>query len=253
MKLTIIIPVYISDPLHLDFTRQTLESIQTTHDYQVIIVNNYCSPQFQNDLSLLASGYTLVANPSGNILASAWNLGIRYAFKNRSNFCLILNNDLILHPQCIDNLVSFAGKHPEFLLWSASEWANSRTLTKALLTPSFSPHPHFSCFMLSSQTVKKVGYFDEHFTMGYFEDNDYHTRILLKGDQAAATDSAKFYHYGSRTINVDDRLRIEGKYHYQLNRVYFQKKWGLDIHGRAFSPPETILKEIYPHPFNKTP
>jgi len=291
MKLTLVIPVYISDPLHLDFTRQTLESIHTHHSHQVILVNNFCKPEFETELSKLTStpevsfdsaqdahtsGVKLVNNPSGNILAASWNLGMKLAFnqdgvseflgaqdlkrsaeerapKNtetspHSDYCLIINNDIILHPQAIDNLVAFAQKHPEFLLWSASEWANARTLAQAKLTSRFSPHPHFSCFMVSPKTIETVGWFDEKFSFGYFEDNDYHTRILLKGFQAAATDSAKFYHYGSRTINVDDNLKIEGKYHYQLNRAYFKKKWGLDIHGRAFDPPEAILKEIHIHP-----
>lgn len=280
MKLTLVIPVYISNELHLDFTRQTLESIQTAHDYEILIINNFCAPQFLDQLtSLLSAHCSLLPNPAGNILAASWNLGIKYAFapggaelqestpgagrrhpvagsrgrtilsSNRlmnSDFCVIMNNDLILHPQCLDNLVKFAQKHPEFLLWSASEWSDARTLSRAKMTQSFSLHPHFSLFMLSPKTIKEVGYFDENFTFGYFEDNDYHTRILQRGFQAAATDSAKFYHYGSRTINVDDNLKIEGKYHYQQNREYFKKKWGLDIHGRAFDPPEKILQYLSP-------
>lgn len=281
MKLTIVIPVYISTDLHLDFTRLTIESIKTKHDYQVIVINNFCEPQFQAKLDQLATlpRTQVIDNPKGNILASAWNLGIKLSFEKKrrhssnlrpqpdmptqidpgseapldpgsnrpADFCLLLNNDILLHPLCIDNLVQFAKDHPEFLLWSASEWADARTLAKAKLSSKFSLHPHFSLFMVSPKTIETVGYFDEHFIMGYFEDNDYHTRILVKGFQASAADNAKFYHYGSRTINVDDDLKIEGKFHYQQNRAYFKKKWGLDIHGRAFDPPEAILKEIKPN------
>jgi GT2 family glycosyltransferase len=261
MHLSLIIPLYISDPLHLDFTRQTLESIKTKHDYRVLLIVNYCAPQFKADLKKLVTGNrSLVTNPHGNILAAAWNLGIKTAFgqkpeKNKlvtghwslvSDYTLILNNDIILHPHCIDNLVAFAQAHPEFLLHTASQWPSARTLTTAPLTDNYSLHPHFSCFMVSQKTIQEVGYFDEHFTMGYFEDNDYHTRMLVKGYQAAATDSAKFYHYGSRTISVDDSLKPLAQKHYQQNRAYFQKKWGLDIHAKAFDPPEEILKHIKP-------
>ena len=259
MKLTIVIPIYVSDPLHLDFTRQTLATIKTRHDYEVFLIVNFCKPEFKTELKkLVACRLSLVANNRGNILAAAWNLGISKAFESRitnhesrtSDYCLLLNNDILLHPKCIDNLATFAQNHPEFLLWSGTVWPDSRTLAKAKWDGSFSLHPHFSCFMVSPQTIAEAGFFDEHFTMGYFEDNDYHTRILLTGHQTAATTTARFYHYGSRTINVDDNLSIEAKFHYQENRAYFKKKWGLDIHGRAFSPPDTILKEIYPHPFN---
>ena len=245
MPLTIVVPVYISSDLHLDFTRQTLESIKTSHDHEVLVVVNHCEPQYKDALnSLLTTSSSLLPNPKGNILASAWNLGLDHMVKSKSDYALVINNDIVFHPKCIDNLIVFAQAHPEFLLWSASEWSNQRTLASAKLTQSFSLHPHFSCFMVSPKTIQEVGLFDEHFTMGYFEDNDYHTRILQKGFQAAATDSAKFYHYGSRTINVDDDLKIEGKYHYQKNREYFKQKWGVDIHGQAFDPPEEILKAI---------
>jgi hypothetical protein len=331
MNLTIVIPLYITDPLHLDFTRQTLATIQSKHNYQVILINNFCVPKFETELnSLVASRESLVTNPSGNTLAAAWNLGIKLAFDRRdkivksrqsstevtgsrngrigslptgeaglreavatkeggssnrepripnrkspiqntanrpttqpsnyllptvhnplsSDYCLILNNDILLHPQAIDNLVQFALDHPEFLLWSSSEWPNARTLKQAKWDGSFSLHPHFSSFMVSPKTVDQVGYFDENLKMAYFEDNDYHIRLLLSGSQAAATTTSTFYHYGSRTINVDDNVKIEAKYHYQLNRDYMTKKWGLDLHGRGFSPPDTILKEIYSRPFN---
>ena len=251
MKLTIVIPVYIANDLHLDFTRQTLGSIKTKHDHEVLLINNYCAPELIQELSLLASHYPLVTciqNSNGNILASAWNLGIKLSFA--SDFCIILNNDILLHPQAIDNLVDFSQGHPEFLLWSGTEWPNQRTLSEATWDNSFSLHPHFSCFMVSPQTIEKIGWFDEHFAMGYFEDNDYHTRLMLAGYQASASTAVKFYHYGSRTINVDDSLKSEAKYHYQKNRAYFKKKWGLDIHGHGYSPPAKILKEIYSHPFN---
>lgn len=253
-SLSIVIPVYVSTPLHLEFTRETIASIRTQQPYQVFIINNYCSPAYQPVLDQLAADFphlTIIDNPKGNILASAWNLGINLSFsreKNHSSFCLLLNNDLILHPKAIDHLVKFAHTYPDFLLWSASEWPKARTLTQAKLTLSWSPHPHFSCFMVSPQTIKTIGYFDEHFTGGYFEDNDYHTRILVAGKVAAATDSAKFYHYGSRTVNVDDDLKVTSQKYYQQNRQYFKKKWGVDIHQRAFSPPEAILQELKPTP-----
>lgn len=287
MKLTIVIPLYLSDPLHMDFTRQTLESIKTKHDYEVILIVNYCSPSLETDLSsLLTTHRSLFTNDKGNILASAWNLGMKIAFSSstlgeaelaqslrseraqrnrvprlkaeetgssstrdrklepKSDYCLILNNDLILHPQAIDNLVTFAESHPDFLLWTMTEWSDMRTLAKAKWDGSFSLHPHFSAFMVNHRTLQLIGWFDENLRPAYFEDNDYHIRILLKGKHAAATTTAKFYHFGSRTVNVDDALKPSVKAGYQQNRIYMKKKWGLDPHGKAFDPPEEILKHI---------
>jgi GT2 family glycosyltransferase len=281
MKLTVIVPIYLSDPLHQEFTQTTLDSIQTKHETNFIIINNFAKPQFQPFLKELNAqkNTTVLDNPKGNILAAAWNLGIRHSLPltkgelegvesdkpqtsnsnhpassiqhPTSDYCLLINNDLIFHPQAIDNLVDFAQNHPECILWTASEWPNMRTLSQATWEEdNFSPHPHFSCFMVNQHTVDTVGLFDENFEMGYFEDNDYHIRILLSGNQAGATDSSKFYHFGSRTIHVDDKLNRLSRVHYQKNRKYLESKWGIDLHGKGFSPPEAILKETYPHPFN---
>jgi GT2 family glycosyltransferase len=251
VNLSIVIPVYISDPLHLDFTRQTLESIKTKHVYHTYLIVNYCHPKLAKSLQKLVNGNrSLVTNPRGNILASAWNLGLKLSHEAHANYTLLLNNDLVLHPTAIDNLIKFAQKHPEFLLWSAVEHDNLRTLKEATLEGSYSHHPHFSAFMVSQKTIATVGLFDENFRLGYFEDNDFHLRILKAGYQATATTTAKFYHYGSRTAAVDDDLRLQLKPAYQQNRAYFQTKWGIDIHGQAFNPPESILEVTYQTPFN---
>jgi hypothetical protein len=179
MKLTIIIPVYISNELHLDFTRQTLESIKTKHEYDVYVVNNYCHPQYISSLQKLVTGsWSLVPNPKGNILASAWNLGLDLAFPTQAtrnqkpetrnsnelvtgswsliaDYCLIINNDIIFHPQCIDNLVAFAQTKSDFLLWSASEWPNLAPYIKPPLLHPGLPTPTLAAsWSIKKQSIK---------------------------------------------------------------------------------------------------
>lgn len=253
MNLTVSIPIYLSDPLHADFTRQTIDSITTKHSYQIQVVVNHTSDKFAPFLKQLQElpHLTLTKNPKGNQLAAAWNLGLKQGIQNKSDYILIINNDILFHPKAIDNLVLFAQDRPEYLLWTGCEWPDMRTLSQATWDNSFDQHPHFSCFMITTRTVDTVGYFDENLQGAYFEDNDYHTRLLLSGHKAAKTTTARFYHYGSRTANIDDRLRAINKANYQKNRKYLEKKWGLDFHGQGFHPPEAILKKVYSHPFNK--
>ena len=253
MKLLISIPIYFSDPLHIDFTWQTINSIQTKHNYQILVVNNYCHPDFKPALTEIASNpkVTVLENPTGNNLAISWNMGLKQASQDNYDAALTINNDILFHDQAIDNLIDFAAKHPEFVLWTGTEWADMRTLAKATWDGSHGENPHFSCFLTSQATIDQIGYFDEKLQGAYFEDNDYHTRILLAGKKAAATTTSKFYHYGSRTANIDEDLRRVNKQNYQTNRKYMKRKWGLDFHGQGFNPPEDILKEIYKTPFNK--
>jgi len=252
MKLTLVVPVYLTDSLHQEFTLETIDSVNSSHPINTLVVVNHASPSFAPFLDEVNTRKStqVLHNPRGNILGAAWNQGILSGLESGSDYVLLANNDIVFHPKCIDNLVRFAQSHPDYLLWTASEWSNLRTLKQATWDDSHSPHPHFSCFMVNKQTVDTVGWFDENLKVGYFEDNDFHIRILIAGREAHATNTAKFYHYGSRTINVDDNLRQTIKPAYEKNRTYIKKKWGLDIHGKAYSPPEKILDEIYHHPFN---
>lgn len=252
MQLGIVIPVYLSHELHVQFTQEALESIQSSHRLSISVVDNYHSDAFSSDLARLENDRTTVLkNPQGNSLSAAWNLGIERSFSAGAAFVLVMNNDIVLHPQALDNLVLFAEKHPEFLLYSGTEWPNLRTLKQSEWDGSFAEHPHFSCFMVKPETVSLIGYFDEAIDGAYFEDNDYHTRILLAGKKAVATTTSKFYHYGSRTVEIDDELKLQIKPRYEKNRAYMQRKWGIDFQTESFSPPEKILEKCFSTPFNR--
>jgi GT2 family glycosyltransferase len=247
--LTIVIPVYLSHSLHAQFTKETIDSIKSKHSLRTVIIVNHTTPEFEPFLTSQKVDH-LIYSPK-NSLSKAWNMGIKYGLQKNTDYILILNNDIVLHPKAIDHLVIFAAKHPEFLLWSGVEHDNLRTLAQSSADNSYSHHPHFSCFMLNRRSTETVGFFDENLDTAYFEDNDYHIRILLSGHHAAATTTARFYHYGSRTAQVDDSLRLKLKPFYQKNRRYIEKKWGIDLHGKGFSPPEKILDDIFPRPFNR--
>jgi GT2 family glycosyltransferase len=260
MRVGITIPAYISSDILADFTRQTIESIKSkNNELEIYVVFNGGSPEFypkveNYKLDESVKKFEVIDNTAHNVVSMAWNLGIKTGLANGCDFVMAINNDLVLHHDCVDNLVTFADMHPEFLMWSASEWIEIKTLNgikEADINWEFNDHPHFSFFMVNQNTIDKVGYFDENFKMGYFEDADYHYRVLLAGGKAGKTEAAKFYHYGSRTIKVDDELFGLNKRSYEDNRKYLFKKWNLDFHSKVYEPPEEALKDGYQTPFNK--
>ena len=254
MKLLITIPVYISNELHAEFTEITLKSIKTVHDYEIYLIKNYCKPEFESQLKQFQLDQLcgIIINPKGNSVPASWNLGIQIGIDKHADFILIPNNDLIFHSKCIDNLIKFAYQHPEFILWTASEHEDMRTINFIKLNDSFDEHPHFSCFMISPKTIELLkakeertkepnpGFFDENFKVAYFEDGDYHQRILRAGYKAGKTASALFYHFGSRTIHVDDELYTSNKRSYEDNRAYFKQKWGFDPHNSVINNDDPI-------------
>lgn len=284
MKIGIIIPVYISKELHLEFTEKTIESIATfNHQTEVLVITNHCAEEYRERLNNLPDVYTrnlnthgslsVLDNPNGNCLSAAWNLGLDY-FSNegpqKADYILIPNNDIIFHPELINNLVSFAQDYPDFYMWTANEHANMRTIRTEPIesepkkgTYNWDEHPHFSCFMVSPESMKRLyefekdtsekypGRFDEEFRPAYFEDGDMHNRILRAKGVAAKTASAVFYHFGSRTIKVDEELNMKNKRTYEAARDHFIDKWGWDPHGRVVDNDDPIRYKIK-QPYEKT-
>lgn len=252
MKIYISIPLYVTNELHADFARQTIDSITSSHGHQIRLglventedaaKNLYFAPRFRQ-------GTNLDITPNDNNVSKAWNIGIQLGMDWGADYIIVPNADIVFNKQCIDNLVLFAQEHPGFVMWTASDWANLRTIQSPDMDNNFDEHPHFSCYMVDKTFFNKVGKFDENFSPAYFEDNDMHHRILVGGYTAAKTGSAKFYHYGSRTIKSDDELNKKNGVTYEKNRQYFKSKWGYDPHGAALSNAER-LEVGYAHPFN---
>ena len=252
--IAITFPIYIKNEDHLYFTEKTLDSISTKHDVKIITVVNYVEPSLEKQTHDLLDKYDVevIKNTTNNV-SGAWNLGIKTAFAHGIDYVLIPNNDIVIHPACIDNLVKFAyDTKDEFVLWSAAQHANLRTLKLATIDDSYDNHPGFSFFMVTRDGVNKMikaeegtgepdpGFFDIGYVGAYFEDQDYHQRILRAGFDGGKTASSIYYHFGSRTISVDRELNdLNGKT-YEHNRRYFEEKWGYDSHGKGFSNEERI-------------
>ena len=258
-KIAIIVPVYIANDLHLEFTETTIASIKTSHEYELVLVNNFCVPEYFGKLTEMSK--TVIHTKENNVSAS-WNEGIKYAIENKFNYALVINNDIIFHPLAIDNLVKFAQEHTEYVMWTAVEHGDFRSIKTAQPRDSFDEHPHFSCFMISPKTVELLkkkeegtkepnpGLFDKNFKPAYFEDGDMHNRILRAGLKAGKTAMSLFYHFGSRTIKVDDDLNRKNKRTYEASREYFNKKWGWDPHNNVLENNDK-KRFIYKEPFEK--
>jgi tetratricopeptide (TPR) repeat protein len=56
------------------------------------------------------------------------------------------------------------------------------------------------CMLIRDNVFKEVGYFDEAFGIGGYEDDDYGIRILKTGRRLCIAEDAFVFHYGSRTF-----------------------------------------------------
>lgn len=228
--LAIILPVLNCLP----YSKQMIPTIKTLRPYNLILINNGSvdgTKKYFNQLAK-ADNVDAVHFEKNKGCSASWNFGIRRAItKFDSRYFFIPNNDILLHPKCIDVLFE-AIRSKSVALTTAMDISGSISASIEILglglpiKTVYVEKPEFSCFMIKKETIDKVGYFDEKFFPAYFEDNDYHYRINLAGMRAIKINRALYFHYGSRTIKNDDRIKAVSDHGYLANRDYYKKKWG---------------------------
>jgi GT2 family glycosyltransferase len=167
------------------------------------------------------------------------NLGVNDGFENGYDLVLILNNDVILHPEAIwriaerfskdgVGLVSCMDVRGEMTQAGINPLGITRILSKEKETVDESPNPNFSAFAVNKECWDTVGEFDEVFAPAYFEDNDYHYRMKIAEIPAITYPPAMFYHFGSRTQNEanENGKPLVPSPMFENTRAFYVKKWG---------------------------
>lgn len=236
------------------YTEPMLKSIKVSKmPYAVFLVDNGSTDETKNLKDMeweSADGdkqkvMLFKRNEENKGCSGAWNQGIEWGLKNGFTHFLIPNNDILLNARSVDALLERFEKGDVGCVASVDVSGEIRIpeeiFTLAPKEASEAPNPNFSCFLISKDTIEKVGMFDEGFFPAYFEDNDYHYRLKkaygLNG--AITITGSVFYHYGSRTQNESGDKPVVPGGDFEKNRAYFIQKWG-------GSPGN----EKYEHPFN---
>jgi hypothetical protein len=247
VKIGIGAAVYISNDVHLQFAKETIESIKSkNHEIEFCFIVNYLSKASYREY--LESVGTVLDNTE-NIVSRSWNRAINYLLYHGADYVIVPNLDLVFKSTLVDNLVDFAEKTKDkFILWTALPWGEKESIEQAVEGEGFPETPHFSCFMVDHRLFNKVGLFDENFKAAYNEDLDMHYRIRLAGETAVGFEGARFFHQGggSRTIQSDPELLARNHITHDANDRYFVSKWG-------YKPPtadDAFTKDMYNYPFD---
>jgi GT2 family glycosyltransferase len=151
--------------------------------------------------------------PEKNLgVSGSWNMLMDYADKVKGTHVLILNDDIYL------------GKSEDELNTIVRLW-NPEFLCTEL---------NWCSFILSVETFKKVGNFDENFFPAYFEDNDYFRRMLLANVPIIMNPMLNPVIYrNSMTIQKSPELNNG----FEKNRQYYISKWGGQPTQETFATP----------------
>jgi hypothetical protein len=245
VKLGIVMPVVLQNEEMLHLTIDAVKHLKSRHDMDLYVMCNrlhVCTPEvLQFELRRLFQGYLLVVHRPGieGSVASAWNDGFRLAIRNGCEVLMVVANDTKLCPACLDILAHHVS-HTDADLCSGISVSDRSTVDATAVTDG----PDFSCFAMLPKKFAKHGQFDTNFRPAYFEDNDYHARIVMGGGRAECVHAAQFAHVGSATVKFDKAMEKHVAAWFDINRDYFIKKWGtgpvgspLDMRVKYFKTP----------------
>ena len=225
-RVSVVIPVW----NQVEYTRGCLASLKAdlAAGLELVLVDNGSTdstPQFLADLT----GVTVITNETNCGCATAWNQGVRAATRE---WIVILNNDVVLGTGWLDGMVEFAEQNGFDVV---TPGIREGPLNYAL--PAYAAEfvqkmsavqrrgvANGICFMAPPRVFEKVGWFDEKFRIGQFEDADFFLRSKLAGFKMATTGRAFLHHFGSITQKA---LRQSAGPYEAENRAYYRQKWKL--------------------------
>ena len=253
MKLYIITPVINC----LELTKAYFESIKTKEPFHFILIDNESNDgtkQWGEEMQ--GDDFTYIYNSPKKGVAASWNQGIEIALKDpECTYIAIPNNDIVLHEKTLDHLMAFMDK-TGYLMVTADNIADRMsidTMQKLELPKKFTDYdcqtiegwraegPDFSRYMISPETIRVIGKFDENFEGAYCEDEDMHRRINaarnhaeIHNDQAVTPEkihakrlsTAPYYHYASQTVKRVIEMRHDIATSHGKNQNYYLEKWG---------------------------
>lgn len=142
----------------------------------------------------------------GNLgVAASWN-SILKAFPD--DLVILSGDDIVVELDTIEKMVRAAelSKSLFIIAKGASSWA---------------------FFLQKPELARKIGYYDEKFWPAYYEDNDYHRRMLLAGEDYEMAEGAVVSHDISSTLNSlppEEKKKFEAEI--DKNSRYYGIKWG---------------------------
>jgi len=220
-KCDIIIPIW----NQLQFTRSCLEAIfeNTTFPHRLILIDNGSNAETRDYLVGIRERHParvrLITNDKNRGFVKAVNQGLR---SSKEAYICILNNDTVPARGWLAELVNFAQRHPDVgLLNPLCNGHIERKLTindYAGLIAGSNKEKRMEmnqcqgfCLLMKKTLIEKIGYLDEAFGVGGFDDTDYSMRAHRAGYKSVCVYSSYVYHREHESFKkLGDRKKIQG-------------------------------------------
>ena len=245
MNVSIVMPVY----NQLIFTKGCLESIRKhSEPAEIIVIDNGSSDGTKEFLAAYPD-IIVITNDENRGFAGACNQGAKAA---KGDWVVILNNDVIVSDGWLIGLVEFAETRRLDIVTPAIREGDlnydidsySREFIRTMAGVARIGEADGICFMVRRVVFDTIGYLDENFLIGQFEDVDFFRRAKTAGFKLGITGRSFIHHFGSITQDSIRRVKTVKPYE-AINRAYYQRKWKLNWWKRFWERRQSKARERY--------
>lgn len=237
MKTSIVILTYNK----LNYTIECIESIRRyTSDgmYEIIVVDNASTDGTQSWLKK-QSDLKLILNKENNGFPKGCNQGIEVS---NGDYVMLLNNDVVVTHNWLENLLLCLNSDKK--IGVVGPITNSCSNYQSIEVPyetinemhkfAYKYNYHDKalweerlklvgfCMLMKKEIIQHVGWLDERFTPGNYEDEDYSIRIRKKGYKLFLCQDTFVHHYGGVSFTRDKTYEAL----LEKNEKKFNEKWG---------------------------
>lgn len=200
-------PVLILTHNCLELTKRCIDSVHAQDIPTEIFIFDNCSTDGTRDWLLhnLDLNSCLVSANLG--VSAGWNIMLNSIFNSEHEHCLVINNDVILAPWTYRMLLD---QGLPFVTGISVDSMSQIEVPPGVGDPT--PHPDFSCFLITSGAWEIIGPFNEEMKF-YASDLDYHVRAHRAGLELYKV-NLPFYHERSSTLkrsSAEERAEIEAQ------------------------------------------
>jgi len=216
--------------------------------YEVIIIDNGSTPdvvEYLHHVERMDRRVRLIPNRENLGFARGVNLGIKEK-NSESEFLFLLNNDTIVTPGWLNTLVHWlrdptiglvgpvtgpSGAANEAAIpvsYSDLDELNSFALEYAAQHRGVSFDIHMLamyCVGMRCQVFNEIGWLDDQFEVGMFEDDDYSLRVRKHGYRVVCVEDVFIHHFGRSSFSAIDDQKYQILFN--TNRQRFENKWGI--------------------------
>jgi len=215
----------------IDFLK-SLQHVKTPDiSLDIVIVDNGSKEVFKLPGNLKEKNIILILSDKNTGFSGGYNIGIKEALKHGADYILIVNNDTIVDPDMIKNLLSVLESKPEIgvttpkiyfakghefhkdrykpselgkVFWFAgghTDWNNVMSIHRGVDEVDHGQYDEIEetkfatgcCMMFKREVLEKVGLLDDRYFL-YYEDADLNERIMHAGYKAYYVPTAVLTH-----------------------------------------------------------